>query len=1211
MYENYRQSGSQQRAYFAGLSNGRDRQPAAAGAWRRCIMRLSVFSVLMTMFLTQVWSAGMAQVVSLKGDKVSLRQVFKDINKQTGYHYLWSAQDIQPSARIDVNIVRKPLAEALPLILNGLDLTYEIENKTIVIKEKAVASPSNNPIKLAETPIYVQQIMRGRVVNADGEPVSGVTIRIKGTNVVTTSNSNGEFSFDKQYIDKQVLVFTCVGYVPVELSAKAQLGDIKLEELNNSIEGIELVVNTGYQKISKERAAGSFAQINSEDMESRLQTNFLDRTEGLLPGMNLSLNKAAANPMNKKNDVGIVVRGTSTLNAQAAPLIVVDGMPYEGDLTAINPNDVETMTVLKDASAASIYGVRSSNGVIVITTKMGKEGPAKIDYANTLVLRGLPDRGYLNQMSSAELVDFQKEMFNYRSGDYASLDPKRAMSDVYRTLYEFKGGKIDAVELERQLDVFRNRNRFDHMDEFLNSHILDQQHNLSLSGASDRFKYYYSVNYNKPGDYNKDRPVVESIGFNIKNSVKLTNWMNLNLNVLGKNQKQNGAIGFNFFDNYMGGKASYYLLRNEDGSAAQWYNSKSQFEIDRLNDLGLLDETYIPINEVNNRKVNYSNKYINLNFGANFNLMPGLTFDVSYQTERTEGYNGTTFTKDNQTVMAQINDATQIDKEGVIKRNVPLGGQFSERRLDINSYTLRGQLNFEKSFEGVHDVNVIAGAERRQINSRFTDIYKYGYDESSLVYKGINEELFGVNIPNTQAIFNSYTLRKQETGFSDILDRFVSFYANGSYTYQRNLTLSASIRMDQSNLFGTDIKTQYKPLWSVGAIYQMPTFDQDWLSRWAVRLTYGVNGNVPKENGPYLISRVSPSLNYYTSEMQASITTPPNPSLRWERTDVLNFGIDFALLKNRLNGSIDLYNKKTTDLLGPTAVDPTLGWDIVDMNYGNMQNRGIELGLNAKPIVREHFRWNSTLNFSYNKNEITHLYVQQNTPYYFYYAPQNRVGKPVGSMYSIDYVGLNEKGEPLAQKKDGTVVKSTQQLTMDDMIYNGTTVPPYSLALRNGLQYKGFNLDFMFVFNGGHLMRTVHPETLTKFAELNYNSNFDRLWLNYWKKPGDEQNPDLAPAFLSGASGNVTDLYNAADKFVEKADYIKLRDVSLSYTLPKAWLGRTPIRHVRLTGQILNAWRWTANSHNLDPEVWSGYSLVSTRGVLAPVTYNFGLSIGI
>ncbi|ULT26290.1 TonB-dependent receptor plug domain-containing protein [Sphingobacterium sp. E70] len=358
-------------------------------------------------------------------------------------------------------------------------------------------------------------------------------------------------------------------------------------------------------------------------------------------------------------------------------------MPYEGDLTAINPNDIASITVLKDASAASIYGVRSSNGVIVITTKIGTAGKTKVDYSNTLSFRGLPSRKYLNQMSSSELVDFQKQMFNYRSGDYAAIDPRKSMNDVYRILYNHKGGVISEAEMEKQLDVYRNRDRFSQMEEFLNTTRFDQQHNLAISGGSDRYTYHYSINYTQPGDYNKGRATNKELGFSLKNNFRVTDWFNFRANILGKNQNREGDIGFNFYDNYIGfnekyvgTKASYFLLRNEDGSPAQWYGSKSQFEIDRLNGLGLEDETYIPLNHVSAVHEKFYNKYINFNFAANFKIIKGLDFDLSYQNERTEGYKGTINRKNAQSVAGMVNDATQIGKDGVIKRNIPQGGQF-------------------------------------------------------------------------------------------------------------------------------------------------------------------------------------------------------------------------------------------------------------------------------------------------------------------------------------------------------------------------------------------------------------------------------------------------------------------------------------------------------------------------------------------------------
>ncbi len=1158
-------------------------------------------TILMSCCLLHVGAKTYGQDVSIQEKSVSLRKVFSEINKQTGYSYVWAATTIDPDTKVNLTVKKESLGNALGKLLDDLDLDFEIKGKIIVVHEKSQQTQRSITNQL--------MTVKGFIVDYNNRPLQGATIRVKGVPKGTVTDQHGHFEINGVSLNS-FLDITMVGFAPLTIAAKSDLGTITLRALDEQLQEVNITVNTGYQKISKERVAGSIAQVTAKDMEGRLQPNLLDRIDGLLPGLNLVRNTSS--PQNSKNNLGIEVRGRSTINAQAAPLIVVDGMPFEGDLTAINPNDIASITVLKDASAASIYGVRSSNGVIVIATKIGSAGKTKIDYSNTLSFRGLPSRSYLNQMSSAELVNFQKEMFNYRSGDYAVIDPRKAMNDVYRILYDRKGGVISEEEMEKRLDVYRNRDRFSQMDKFLNTTRFDQQHNLAISGGSDRYTYHYSLNYTQPGDYNKGRATNKELGFSLKNNFKFTDWFSLRANVLGKNQNREGDIGFNFYDNYMGGKASYYLLENEDGSPAQWYSSKSQFEIDRLNALGLEDETYIPLNHVAAIHEKFYNKYLNLNFAANFKIIKGLDFDMSYQSERTEGYNGTLNRKNAQSVVGMVNDATQIGKDGAIKRNIPQGGQFAEQRNDVNSYTLRGQFNYQNNIQGKHEIVAIAGAERRQINNRYTNIYKYGNDENSLVYKGINEELFGIQIQNTQALFNSYTISKKETGFKDLVDRFVSFYANGSYTYDRKLTLSGSIRMDQSNLFGTNIKNQYKPLWSIGALYHLPRIDWEPLDRWSVRATYGVNGNVPKDNGPYLISRVNNNLNYFNGEMQAYIDSPPNPLLRWERTKVFNVGFDFSLFKDRLTATLDIYNKKTSDLLGNTPLDPTLGWDMVLLNYADMQNSGIELGLNGKMIQRENFSWNSTVNFSYNKNKITNLYVEQNTPYYYYYAPQNRVGIPMGSLYSIDYAGLNDKGRPLARKADGSLVETTQKLTVDDLIYEGTTVPPYTVSFRNGFKYKDLTLSFMFIFNGGHVMRGVHPEFLSKYAELNYNNNFDKLWLNYWKNPGDESNPDIAPAFVSAASGNISDIFNAAHKFVQKADYIKLRDISLSYNLPAQWIAPTKLSYVRLTGQVLNAWRWVANKDNLDPEVWAGYSTVTSpsRGIQAPIIYNLGVSVG-
>ena len=1179
---------------------------------RRNIMRISLTTALLSLCMMQIWASGKAQTLTLKTNSASFRSIFKEINKQTGYHYLWSVKAIDPNSKIALDVVNKPLEQALTLMLKEHGLTYRIDSKIITILPAVKEKPAVQVAEAIDNSFH--KTVKGRIVDTLNKPIPGVTIKVRNKSVGTTSDQNGNFSFSHNAEPGDILEITMVGYFKEVLIAKADMKNIVMRINTAQVEEVHLTLQTGYQNISKERATGAYVHVNSEDLEGKLQTNFMDRVEGLLTGMNLSSNKWDANPQNQNNKLGIEIRGRSTIDAEASPLLVVDGMPFEGDLSAINPNDIASMTVLKDAAAASIYGVRSSNGVIVVTTKSGKAGDNRINYSNTLSFKGLPKRSYLNQMSSEELVNFQQEMFNLSSLNPAALNQRAALNDVYALLYKHKAGTISEQTLNQELDKYRGRNRFANMDEFLNNVVLDQQHNLSLSGGTERLTYHYSLNYTKPGDYTRGAPTNQSIGFNLRNSLKLTEWLQLDAHVIGKNGRKKGDNGFNFYNEYLGSttsKASYYMLRNEDGSPAQWYNAKSQFEIDRLNNLGLKDETFRPLDQFHNQYDQSANKYLNLNFSAHFNILKGLTGNLYYQNERTESLLSYTYREDWHAAKELVNNATQI-QNGIPKFNIPEGGQFEETRSNRDSYTLRAQFNYENSFAGLHEINSIVGAERRQIHTQSTNLFKYGYDEHSLAYKGIDESAFGKTINGTEALSGRLILNRREKGFQDVMDRFIALYGNSSYTYAKNFTLSGSIRIDQSNLFGVDIKSQYKPMWSVGALYRLPNFNQTWINRLAMRLTYGINGNVPKETGPYLISRMSPYQSYYHGGLYAEITSPPNPSLRWERTESVNLGFDFAILKQRLIGSLDLYSRNTSDLLAPTTIDPTSGWTSMKMNYGDMQNRGVEISLSGKIIAKADFSWNSMLNYAYNKNKITNLYIQQSTVSSYIGNPQNRLEVPMGSLYATNYAGLNSKGEVQAYKKDGSLVASTNELAVEDLIHAGTVVPPHSASWTNSFRYKKLTLSMMFIFKGGHVLRTVHPTFLTRAVDnLTYTTNLDRLDLNYWKKSGDENDPNLAPAYKLGASAAIQDLYNAADKFVEKGDYIKLRDLSLSYELPKDLIGKAKFTHIRITGQIINPWRWAANSQNLDPEAWYGYSSSNkTRGVLQPTIYNFGVSIG-
>lgn len=1168
---------------------------------RQIIMRINLIVILITISLVQAAASTFGQRVTLHEKNASLQQVLLSIRKQTKFTFLYNSDLIKSAKKVSLNLENVKLEQALSACFQDQELSFKIIENTVVIKQKdfSLLNPISNYFKFIE--------VRGKVLDEKGMPLPGATVQVKDTKKKVVTNTEGDFELHA-VDEKAILLVSYIGYKSKEVPANGE-SPIRINlEVNPALLSEIAIVSTGYQDIPKERAAGSINVINADkDLGGKLQGNILDRIEGMAAG--LTTYKVAG-------ERKVQIRGVSTIKGENKPLYVLDGAPFEGDPESINPADIETISILKDATAASIYGARSANGVIVINTRKGKKGPVRVNYNGTLKFTPLPDRNYTNKMSSAELVDFQREMFNYRSGSYSGIDPRKAMNDVYKLYYERREEHITEAELQTALDVYRNNDRYDQViKEFIRKTAIDQQHNLSLTGGSDVYTYNFSGNYTGSNPYEREQST-NRMGFNLNNTLNLNKWLKLNIGVLGSKKKEdydNGVIGMDMLNK---GKASYFMLRDQQGNPVNWLNSKSQFEIDRLNGLRLQNENFAPVNEMNTKHYTYDNNYLNINIGANIKIINGLSLSLLYQKERTEEYEKKYYTKDAYNVKTQINDATIISPKGLISNLIPLGGQVNEIRNDKNSHTLRAQLNFSRLFAEKHRVDIIAGAEQRKILSSGTDMYKYGYDDYSLVYKPINEALLARDTIGTEAVFGRFHFDRLEKGFVYTDNRFVSFYGNGSYTYDNKLTATASIRMDQSNLFGTDPKYQYKPLWSAGLMYVISENQNDWLDRLTVRTTYGINGNVSKLNGPYLITKDGQP-NGYTSEFQSEVDSPPNAQLRWEKTRVTNIALDFSLLKSRFSGSIEFYNKSTSDLLGMQNTDPTIGWSSVLLNYGSMRNRGIDVSLNSTNMQTSDFKWNTTLNFNYNKNVLTKLENSSNSIYNYTERAQNRVGKPMNAIYSIRYKGLDEKGNPVALTKEGKEVKSTDELSVSDLVYEGTSTPPYAVSLANNISYKNFDLFFMFIYYGGHVMRDVLSPYLTKYAELNYTSNMDRNALNYWRKPGDELIPGVAPAFKTAASSSITNIWEAGNHGVQKADYIKLRDITLSYNLANDFLKRNHVQRLRLSFQVQNAWRWSANRQNLDPEMWMGANVSSStskdfpppsRGNLLPPTYTFGLS---
>lgn len=1126
-------------------------------------------------------------------------QVLNKITKATGYKFVYSNALKEIETPISINCSNASIKNVLDILFKDKQVSYKIEGKNIALTPNNIApSKSKNSANI-----------EGLITDEQGEPLIGVAVKNMRTTKIVASNLDGKYSIEA--INGDVILFTSIGMANKEITFNGKSQKLNIV-MSTDLIALEDVVVTGYQTLSKERSTGSYAVITQEKINTKMQPNIIERLEGMVAGLNTNRGK-------------IEVRGVTTLNsAYASPLYVVDGVPFEGEpglnssiLDVINPADIVNVTVLKDATAASIYGARSANGVIVITTRSGQVGKTKVNYSGSVNFQGLPDRDYLNRMSSNELVDYMIMVNNSHKG-LSRTKSNQWQHDIQSLILDLRENKITNDQFNSSLVPYRENDRYSQVvNEFLRKRRVTQQHNLAFSGGADIYKYMISVNYTGTSPYERAQQE-NRLGFNLRNTFNFYKWLQVDAGIMGSNVSSdydNGILGINYLNS---GPSSFFMLRDQAGDPMQMYAIgspyKSQLEINRLKSIGLQDETYIPVNELGNKRYSAKSNYLNINIGAKFKIIDGLSASLRFQTERTTGHTKQYNSKYAYEMKRMINDATQTNTLGVHTFNIPLGGSILQKNMDNTSYTVRAQVDFNRNIDKNNTIQALAGAEVRKVVTNGNGFYRLGYDDNNLGYTEFNALGLTQMLSGTQAVNGTYTFTNLTPAITMTDNRYVSFYANASWNFKEKLSVTGSIRIDQSNLFGTDPKYQYRPLWSAGANYLLLKNYNNWLDRLSVRATYGISGNIPKMNGPYLIAKLGRN-NYYTNEPSMYIDSPPNNQLRWEKTNVFNVGIDFNMFNNRFNGSIEYYNKNTTDLLGPFSIDPTLGWDSVNMNFGSMYNRGFEITLSSVNISKQDFRWNSNLTFSYNKNKITRIESSSESASSYFSGLNNRKDYPMGSLFSIRYKGLDENGFPVALDKDGNEVKDYNKLTKNDLVFSGTYNPPYNAALTNTLTYKGIELEFMFVYSGGHVMRDIASGYLITSHPIYTTGNGDRNLMNYWKKPGDELLPDINPAYMFGSKyrTGTENIWRAADKHIKRGDYIKLRDLTLSYNLPSSLLSRTFINGVRVSFQARNLWYWAANGNGLDPEVWEGYSSSSSnapkRGTHMPAEFTFGLNL--
>ena len=1156
------------------------------------VMKVSVFLVLVCTLQLSA-SVMLGQQVNLQSEEMTVREVFKELKTQTGTYFMYSEKEVDADVIVKADFSDVSLEEALDDICEQASLQYEIVDDYVLITKKA---------PVIKQPVQQEKkTIKGKVTDKEGTPLPGVSVIIKGTTMGVATDIDGNYSIEFDQ-DNVVLVFSFVGMLPQELAYTGQVN--QNITLTTDTETMDEVVVTGYQTISAERSAGSFSLVKNTSIKEKSGTmNVVDRLEGLVPGLTVNHSEGAEK---------FLIRGVTSINASKMPLFVLDGVPidYEDFVRLVNPNDVANISVLKDATAASIWGAQAANGVIVITTKKGESGKMKVTYDGFISLKGLPDYSYQDMMSTEQFINAAREIFNPNVYTYDIVTSPQGINlpVLYpheKILYDEHRGIISSEQANEQLNALASLNNRSQIEEYFMQPSRLTSHSLSVSGGSIFHNYHGSFSYTN--DKGVDKSGTERYMLNLRQNFKFNSRINLDLTInLSKETTEEFSMsGLPSLDGYL----PYAMFADDNGNHLS-HSDLKLFEEYRQNaeELSGINLGYNPLDEAqfaNDNQINTTTARVNA--GLQIEIAKGLKYEgrYQYQSGTSNRYN---FLNENAyDVRLELVNFTQAGTPPAYFLPSQ-GGHYTTGSNRSISWSIRNQFIYQNDWKDkTHQLTMLGGAEIRKSLMNANTSFRRGFDMQTLTYELYDDKTLSSDGLSDPVIPNHTSGRSILTGADPILVsesdvRFVSFYGNMAYTYKQRYNLNASIRMDQSNLFGADFSQQYKPIWSVGGSWKISDesfFNSNTFNRLNLRLTYGIGGNSPDpgSGGPYdILAAKTPSSWYSGLGNPYQIVLPDNDNLVWEKTSTLNIGVDATLFKNRLFLTMDVYDKKTSDLLGTQSLDPTNGWFQGYTNLGDISNKGIELSVTSRNIDKENFSWSTNITFAYNKNKVISLgNVTPLTPTGKLLSHGFVEGYSAFSIFATDWAGLDENGNPQAYNSEGEKVSLLQDLENEDIKHVGTTQPVYSGGINNTFRYKSWELSSLIIYNLGHKMR----DAVNQFYTGRLGTNIPVYFEDRWKEPGDE-NLTNVPAYIAdaGLDGNrSTSLYTHSNINILDAGYFKIRDITLAYNLPQTVIKSLKLRDVRIYAQVNNILLWTANNSGLDPEYHaSGDGFVSSSG---------------
>jgi TonB-linked SusC/RagA family outer membrane protein len=1092
--------------------------PLAWPKLSKIILVMKLTAILIIAALTNVSARSYSQIVSLREKNTSVAKVLRLIEKQTGYHFMYDKRDVSKAGAINIDVTNVTVTEALDKAFKDQPLTYRIFQETIVVKKKDENSSN----------AFVAIDIQGTVSDAKG-PLPGVNVKLKGTTTGTVTDATGKYKLTVPD-GNGTLVFSFVGFTTQEIAITNRTTiDVTMAEVPKALNEVVVV---GYGTQRRVDLTGSVASVSSKQLQERPQTNLEQELAGKIAGVNVSSNSGEPGGGTK-----IRIRGYSSINTNTDPLYVVDGIVWTEGGNAINPNDVASIDVLKDASSTAIYGTRGANGVILVTTKRGaKNRPSAVSYDSYFSVSKMAKKlKVLNANQFLEIEDrayanIQKyDPVGWADGKYVDEDPK-----VIRTALI---GKLFDANLNPLYDT-------DWQDATTRT-AYSQNHNLSFTGGSENINFGLFLNYaDEQGIILNSYLKRYNARLTLDNQVKpwLKVGATLNYNTQDQRAGNYGTGGNNiprgliemipiipitYPDGTYGKRTDYPNMEGGDNPVAQTRE----------------------IQELAKVRVFSGNGY------ANINLFKGLEF---------------------RTVLGVTNSANYIPRfaSGLVGGSTA-DQSYSSASIDEYNKTFwqwQNYFTYNTKFNDIHSLNVVVGTERQNFQQLRLNGSTRSLSDNYYQYYNLGAG----SIPGIP--LSDYTAWQMQ-----------SYYGRVNYGLKDKYLLTLTGRVDGSSRFGENSKYGFFPSAAFAWRASQEDFlkDNKTISDLKFRASYGLSGN--SEIGQYRSLANINTTNYVFGgqAIGTTLTSIGNPQLQWEKTAEYNIGVSFGLFNNRITLEADAYLKKTQALLLNAPLPESSGFTSVFKNTGKLQNKGIELNINTVNIKTDNFSWNTSFNISFLSNKILQLGASNDDifldPVFLSQFNLMRVGLPAGSFYGYKVLGTWGTAEATQAGSYGLLpgdlkIQDTNgdgKVSSADKVVLGKSIPDGYGTFTNNFAYKNFDLGVELQFNYGNQIMN-----LTKHSgeDRTGQANSYATVLNAWTPTNQNTNiAEIRPAYVR----YQTEIYSTK---VESGDFIRGRAVTLGYNFPTSVVNKLKLTRLRLYAQAQNLFVITKYT-GYDPEV--------------------------